>query len=70
MFEWSFPCSLVSEQCIMSESWDNIAVGMKVEVINTDCQLQNEAYWIATVVQLAGKINYSADYCYACASCR
>ena len=39
----------------MSESWDNIAVGMKVEVINTDCQLQKEAYWIATVVQLAGK---------------
>jgi len=51
----------------MSESWDNIAVGMKVEVINTDCQLQNEAYWIATVVQLAGMVtNYFIhDYCVA-----
>ena len=38
----------------MADSWDNIAVGMKVEVMNTDVDINMEAYWIATVIQLAG----------------
>ncbi|KAF7645297.1 hypothetical protein LDENG_00206970 [Lucifuga dentata] len=34
--------------------WDNISVGMKVEVLNTNAVLPSKVYWIATVIQLAG----------------
>ncbi|XP_028263695.1 lethal(3)malignant brain tumor-like protein 2 isoform X3 [Parambassis ranga] len=34
--------------------WDNIAVGMKVEVLNTNGILPSKVYWIATVIQIAG----------------
>ncbi|KAI3365530.1 hypothetical protein L3Q82_010615, partial [Scortum barcoo] len=34
--------------------WDDIAVGMKVEVLNTNAVLPSRVYWIATVIQVAG----------------
>ncbi|XP_022599187.1 lethal(3)malignant brain tumor-like protein 2 isoform X2 [Seriola dumerili] len=34
--------------------WDDIAVGMKVEVLNTNAVLPSKVYWIATVIQVAG----------------
>ncbi|XP_076008335.1 lethal(3)malignant brain tumor-like protein 2 [Genypterus blacodes] len=34
--------------------WDDISVGMKVEVLNTNAVLPSKVYWIATVIQLAG----------------
>ena len=41
----------------MSEGWDNITVGMKVEVPNYDTDLTN-VFWIATVTRIAGKLNF------------
>lgn len=41
----------------MADCWDNITVGMKVEVQNMDCDLPNIVYWIATVMKLAGLIS-------------
>nr|KAG5711574.1 hypothetical protein BaRGS_016756 [Batillaria attramentaria] len=38
----------------MNDSWDQITVGMKVEVINYDCDLSCSSYWIASVVKVAG----------------
>lgn len=42
----------------MSDNWDNITVGMKVEVENTDCDNFSEdfpdSFWVATVLQIAG----------------
>eukprot|EP00106_Octopus_bimaculoides_P006140 XP_014773582.1 PREDICTED: MBT domain-containing protein 1-like isoform X1 [Octopus bimaculoides] len=37
----------------MSDGWDNITVGMKVEVPNYDTDLAN-VFWIATVTKIAG----------------
>ncbi|CAM4709624.1 unnamed protein product [Leuciscus chuanchicus] len=34
--------------------WDDIYVGLKVEVLNTHTALPSKVYWIATVVQLTG----------------
>ncbi|XP_029383275.1 lethal(3)malignant brain tumor-like protein 2 isoform X2 [Echeneis naucrates] len=34
--------------------WDDIEVGMKVEVLNTNAVLPSKVYWIATVIQIAG----------------
>uniref|UniRef100_A0A672FQC3 L3MBTL histone methyl-lysine binding protein 2 n=1 Tax=Salarias fasciatus TaxID=181472 RepID=A0A672FQC3_SALFA len=34
--------------------WDDVALGMKVEVLNTNAVLPSEVYWIATVIQIAG----------------
>ncbi|XP_068610573.1 lethal(3)malignant brain tumor-like protein 2 [Brachionichthys hirsutus] len=34
--------------------WDDITVGMKVEVLNTNAVLPSKVYWIATVIQVAG----------------
>ncbi|XP_026171794.1 lethal(3)malignant brain tumor-like protein 2 isoform X2 [Mastacembelus armatus] len=34
--------------------WDDISVGMKVEVLNTNAVLPSKVYWIATVIQIAG----------------
>ena len=39
----------------MADSWENITVGMKIEVANTDTDLRTDVYWIATVSSLAGK---------------
>lgn len=38
----------------MCEHWDDITVGMKVEVLNTNAVLPSKVYWIATVIQIAG----------------
>ncbi|KAK2820871.1 hypothetical protein Q5P01_023830 [Channa striata] len=34
--------------------WDDITVGMKVEVLNTNAVLPSKVYWIASVIQVAG----------------
>lgn len=34
--------------------WDDITVGVKVEVLNTNAVLPSKVYWIATVIQIAG----------------
>lgn len=41
-------------QVPMCEHWDDITVGMKVEVLNTNAVLPSKVYWIATVIQIAG----------------
>lgn len=41
-------------QVSMCEHWDDITVGMKVEVLNTNAVLPSKVYWIATVIQIAG----------------
>lgn len=45
-------------QAPISEIWDNITVGMKVEVENTDCDEVCEAFpdsfWVATVLRVCG----------------
>lgn len=41
-------------QVPMCEHWDDITVGMKVEVLNTNAVLPSKVYWIATVIQTAG----------------
>ncbi|XP_072383477.1 polycomb protein Sfmbt isoform X3 [Diabrotica undecimpunctata] len=42
----------------MADIWDNIMVGMKVEIENTDCDNVSEAFadsfWVATVVRIVG----------------
>ncbi|XP_017781166.1 PREDICTED: polycomb protein Sfmbt isoform X2 [Nicrophorus vespilloides] len=42
----------------MCDSWDNIMVGMKVEVENTDCDNISDAFpdsfWVATVIKIIG----------------
>lgn len=42
----------------MADIWDNIMVGMKVEVENTDCDNVSEAFpdsfWVATVMKIVG----------------
>ncbi|XP_061611100.1 lethal(3)malignant brain tumor-like protein 2 [Phyllopteryx taeniolatus] len=38
----------------MCAQWDDISVGMKVEVLNTNAVLPTKVYWIATVIQIAG----------------
>ncbi|XP_078134806.1 lethal(3)malignant brain tumor-like protein 2 isoform X2 [Sander vitreus] len=34
--------------------WDDITMGMKVEVLNTNAVLPSKVYWLATVIQIAG----------------
>ncbi|KAK3100006.1 hypothetical protein FSP39_013414 [Pinctada imbricata] len=41
------------KHCPMFDSWHNITTGMKVEVQNYECDV-SVAYWIATVIKLAG----------------
>ncbi|XP_053706619.1 lethal(3)malignant brain tumor-like protein 2 isoform X1 [Synchiropus splendidus] len=38
----------------MCDQWDEVTVGMKVEVLNTNAVLPSKVYWIATVIQIAG----------------
>ncbi|XP_077481245.1 lethal(3)malignant brain tumor-like protein 2 isoform X3 [Stigmatopora argus] len=38
----------------MCFQWDDINVGMKVEVLNTNAVLSTKVYWIATVIKIAG----------------
>lgn len=41
-------------QAPLCRQWDDINVGMKVEVLNTNAVLPSKVYWIATVIQIAG----------------
>lgn len=41
-------------QAPLCTQWDEITVGMKVEVLNTNAVLPSKVYWIATVIQIAG----------------
>ncbi|XP_037611426.1 lethal(3)malignant brain tumor-like protein 2 isoform X2 [Sebastes umbrosus] len=34
--------------------WDDVTLGMRVEVLNTNAVLPSKVYWIATVIQIAG----------------
>lgn len=38
----------------MSDCWDNVTVGMKVEVENRDCEDVTDSFWVATVLRVAG----------------
>ncbi|KAE8284489.1 Lethal(3)malignant brain tumor-like protein 2 [Larimichthys crocea] len=38
----------------LCDQWDDVTVGMKVEVLNTNAVLPSKVYWIATVIQVAG----------------
>ena len=42
----------------MADGWDNIIVGMKVEVENSDTEpitaVSSRAYWVATVLRIQG----------------
>uniref|UniRef100_A0AAV2LVA1 THAP-type domain-containing protein n=1 Tax=Knipowitschia caucasica TaxID=637954 RepID=A0AAV2LVA1_KNICA len=38
----------------MWDQWDEVAVGTKVEVLNTNAVLPSKVYWIATIIQIAG----------------
>lgn len=45
----------------MSDCWDNISVGMKVEVENTDVETMSgspdnypDSFWVASVTKIAG----------------
>ncbi|XP_068161648.1 lethal(3)malignant brain tumor-like protein 2 [Antennarius striatus] len=38
----------------LCSQWDDVTVGMKVEVLNTNAVLPSKVYWIATVIQVAG----------------
>ncbi|XP_055085574.1 lethal(3)malignant brain tumor-like protein 2 isoform X2 [Periophthalmus magnuspinnatus] len=62
-FDWGYylnrETSLgVSVSCFqhapMWEHWDDVTVGTKVEVLNTNAVLPSKVYWIATVIQIAG----------------
>ncbi len=50
------------EQVPMADSWENINVGMKIEVLNTDNDLPYDVYWVATVIRLAGKLTRSFSF--------
>ncbi len=41
-------------QASLCAQWDDVNVGMKVEVLNTNGILPSKVYWIATVIQVAG----------------
>lgn len=49
----------------MSDCWDNITTGMKVEVENFDCDNFSEdfpnSFWVATVLKVSGKF-FSKEY--------
>ncbi|KAJ8283652.1 hypothetical protein COCON_G00025020 [Conger conger] len=38
----------------LHDQWEEIVVGLKVEVLNTNAVLPSKVYWIASVVRLAG----------------
>lgn len=40
----------------MYDSWHNITTGMKLEVINFECDLSSDAFWIATVIKIGGTV--------------
>jgi len=44
----------------MMDCWDDVAVGIKVEVVNTDCDNFSEEYpdyyWVASIIKIAGML--------------
>lgn len=36
------------------DQWEDVTEGMKVEILNHNCNLPNKVYWIASVIKLAG----------------
>ncbi|XP_064179881.1 lethal(3)malignant brain tumor-like protein 2 isoform X2 [Anguilla rostrata] len=38
----------------LHDQWEEICVGLKVEVLNNDAVLPSKVYWIASIIQLAG----------------
>ncbi|XP_054608482.1 lethal(3)malignant brain tumor-like protein 2 [Dunckerocampus dactyliophorus] len=47
----------------MCSQWDDITVGTKVEVLNTNAVLPSKVYWIATIIQMAGScMKYRMSY--------
>lgn len=42
--------------CAMSEIWDSVDIGVKVEVKHIDSSLDAPVYWIATIVNIAGRL--------------
>lgn len=57
----AYLCMWYFLQCPMYDSWHNITTGMKLEVINFECDLSSDAFWIATVIKIGGTVkhNYS-----------
>lgn len=59
---WFVTAALVSPfafapalQVPLFDQWDDVVKGMKVEVLNSDAVLPSRVYWIASVIQTAGK---------------
>lgn len=42
-------------QVPLCAQWEDIELGLRVEVLNIHTALLTKVYWIATVIQLAGK---------------
>uniref|UniRef100_UPI00398F2666 lethal(3)malignant brain tumor-like protein 2 isoform X2 n=1 Tax=Pristiophorus japonicus TaxID=55135 RepID=UPI00398F2666 len=62
-FEWGkyvdeHNCKAASVSCFkhapLFDQWDDVTEGMKVELLNHNCNLPNKVYWIAYVIKLAG----------------
>ncbi|KAM8837836.1 lethal(3)malignant brain tumor-like protein 2 isoform 1-T3 [Spinachia spinachia] len=63
VFEWGAylekeTCLAASVSCFrhapLCAQWDDITLGMKLEVLNTNAVLPSKVYWIASVIQIAG----------------
>lgn len=58
----------------MADCWDDIAVGIKVEVVNTDCDNFSEDfpdyYWVASIVNIAGLCFFAFHIIYFIFICR
>ncbi|XP_078093729.1 lethal(3)malignant brain tumor-like protein 2 isoform X2 [Mustelus asterias] len=62
-FEWGkyieeHQCRAAPVSCFkhvpLFDQWEDVLEGMKVEILNLDCNLPNKVYWIAYVIKLAG----------------
>lgn len=49
----------------MYDSWYNIITGMKLEVINFECDLFSDVFWIVIVIKIGGIVKYNySEYVY------
>lgn len=49
----------------MYDSWYNIITGMKLEVINFECDLFSDVFWIVIVIKIGGIVKYKySEYVY------
>lgn len=46
---------LTPAQVPLYDQWEDVMKGMKVEVLNSDAVLPSRVYWIASVIQAAGR---------------